>query len=74
MTRAEKQRAAQHVKDVQRCYDAVRECANMGEALATLTDTAVAMIKLHMETKTDRALLMGACIKRLREYRKEIEK
>lgn len=74
MTRAEKQRAAQHVKDVQRCYDAVRECANMGEALATLIDTTVAIIKFHMESKTDRVMLVGACIKRLREYKKEIEK
>lgn len=74
MSKQEKLAQKRHIEDVQRCYDAVKACANMGEALATLTDTVAAMITHHMETKTDRALLLGACIKRLREYKKELEK
>lgn len=64
----------QHIENVQKCYDAVKECANLGAALATLTDTIFAIVEVHMEKKTDRALIMGACIKRLREYKKEFEK
>lgn len=64
----------QHIEDVQRCYDAVKACANMGSALATLTDTVFVMITSHMETKTDQALIMGACIRRLREYKKQMQK
>jgi len=46
----------------------------MGEALTVLTDTITVIIAHHVETKTDRALLMGACIKRLQQYKKELGK
>lgn len=69
----EKQAQKRHIEDVQRCYDAVKACANLGAALATLTDTVFVMITQHMKTKTDQTLIMGACIKRLREYKKELE-
>lgn len=64
----------QHIENVQKCYDAVKACADLGAALTALTDTVVAIIGTHIETKTDRALIMGACIKRLRQYKKELEK
>lgn len=63
-----------HIEDVQRCYDAVKACANLGAALATLTDTVFVMITQHMKTKTDQTLIMGACIKRLQEYKKDLDK
>lgn len=64
----------QHTENVQRCYDVITECEDMGEALTVLTDTITVIIAHHVETKTDRALLMGACIKRLQQYKKELGK
>lgn len=64
----------QHIENVQRCYDVITGCEDMGEALTVLTDTITVIIAHHVGTKTDRAMLMGACIKRLREYKKELEK
>ncbi len=74
MSKQEKQAQKRHIEDVQRCYDAVKACANLGAALATLTDTVFVMITRHMKNKTGQALIMGACIRRLREYKKQMQK
>lgn len=55
-------------------YNAICECDNLGQALEVLTDTITATITGNVQGKTDQALIMGACIRRLREYKKQIQK
>lgn len=55
-------------------YDALTECDSMGDALEILTDTVAATIVGNFETEADRALIMGACIKRLQQYKKQMQK
>ena len=54
-------------------YNLIRECDDMGQALTVLTDTIAATVAANIEDKTDRALIMDACIKRLRGYKKQFE-
>lgn len=55
-------------------YNTICECDDIGQALEVLTDTIVATIAGNINGKTDQALIMGACIRRLREYKKQIQK
>lgn len=55
-------------------YNTICECDNLGQALEVLTDTITATITGKVQGKTDQALIMGACIRRLREYKKQISK
>lgn len=55
-------------------YNAICECDDMGQALEVLTDTIAATIAGNIKGKTDQALIMGACIRRLREYKKQMQK
>ena len=55
-------------------YNTICECDNLGQALEVLTDTITATITGNVKGKTDQALIMGACIRRLREYKKQISK
>ncbi len=64
----------QHTENVQRCYAVVTGCEDMGEVLTVLIDTIAVTIAEHIDTKADRDMLMGACIKRLQQYKKELGK
>lgn len=55
-------------------YNAICECEDMGQALEMLTDAIAATIAANIQGKTDQALIMGACIRRLREYKKQMQK
>lgn len=55
-------------------YNAICECEDMGQALEVLTDAIAATIAGNIKGKTDQALIMGACIRRLREYKKQMQK
>ncbi|MCM1220900.1 MAG: hypothetical protein NC548_41080 [Lachnospiraceae bacterium] len=74
MTKGDKAFEAQHVEDVQRCYDAVSKCSDLGMALIALTDTIAVTIEHYVKNKTDKAGLMATCIKRLRGFKKDFEK
>lgn len=54
-------------------YNTICECEDMGQALEVLTDTIAATISGNIKGKTDQVLIMGACIARLREYKKQIQ-
>lgn len=55
-------------------YNLICGCDDMGQALTVLTDTIAATIAGNIKGKTDQALILGACIRRLREYKKQIGK
>lgn len=54
-------------------YNLITECDDIGQALTVLTDTIAATVAANIEGKTDRALIMAACIKRLRIYKKQFK-
>jgi len=54
-------------------YNAITECDDMGQALTVLTDTIAATVAANIEDKADRALIIDACIKRLRGYKKQMQ-
>ena len=54
-------------------YNLICECDDMGQALTVLTNTIAATVAANIEGNSDRALIMEACIKRLGEYKKQIE-
>lgn len=53
-------------------YKEVQACANLGEALEVLVDTVAATVAANIESHSDRALIIGACIKRLKRYEKQM--
>lgn len=55
-------------------YDVICECDDMGQALEVLTDTIAATIAGNIKGKTAQALIMDACIRRLIEYKKQMQK
>lgn len=54
-------------------YNLLQECDDMGQALTVLTDTLAVTVAANLEDKADRVLIMDACIKRLREHKKQMQ-
>lgn len=50
--------------------ETVSRCNTVGEALKLLASSMAAFIDFHVKDKTKRGLIMDACIKQLRQFKK----